>query len=153
MRWWMTKSATPAFSPMHKHGDQSQFFSQSPDNIWEVQFLIYQSINLISTMSVDALTRAIDKITDNFYRTENKAEVSAASHRAQEAYKAIQSDMIDVLSMSHTSGWNSSSGSSPSSTCPATQTSSAHPRGPDWSLPRSGSTVLRNFDLALICGT
>ena len=29
-------------------------------------------------MSVDALTRAIDKITDNFYRTENKAEVSAA---------------------------------------------------------------------------
>ena len=48
-----------------------------------ITYLSIDHINFI-TMSVDALTRAIDKITDNFYRSENKAEVSAAYHRAQD---------------------------------------------------------------------
>ena len=46
--------------------------------------------NIIIIMSVEALTRAIDKITDNFYRSENKAEVGGgqtnrvAKHGGQE---------------------------------------------------------------------
>ena len=53
-------------------------------------------INII-IMSVEALTRAIDKITDNFYRSENKAEVGNTQAMCLAKHGSIKCHM--------TTGW------------------------------------------------